>query len=163
MFLARKITRAKWELVQDRISADAVTGDLRTRGNSLSFWQCGKGQKTDVEEAALAIAAGQDRVDRLDIVWLPDHRLADGDQEIIPTRGKTPVPELANRHVDVRRLNYVKLGVVANLVHTAIEDGQYVRLPKAHVKKLLIEAASKGRIDTEGMSKDLQAEVAKQR
>ena len=41
MFVARMITRAKWdpkpELQTGEISADAVTGDLRTRYNSLSF------------------------------------------------------------------------------------------------------------------------------
>ena len=69
MFLARKITRAKWNpkngLSAGEIPADAVTVDLRTRENSLSFWRCGLGEKEQVEEAALAIAAAGDRVDSL--------------------------------------------------------------------------------------------------
>ena len=45
------------------ISADAITGDLRTQGNSLSFWQCGIAEQDKLEEAALAIAAGRDSID----------------------------------------------------------------------------------------------------
>lgn len=64
---------AKWcsrnGLESDEISADAVTADLRTRDNTLSFWQC-DGTDHEVEEAALAIAAAGNRVDRLDIVWI---------------------------------------------------------------------------------------------
>ncbi len=78
MFLARKITRAKWktreELSAGEISADAVTADLKTQGNALSFWQCHTATNSDVEEAALAIAAARDRVARLDVVWLEHFR-----------------------------------------------------------------------------------------
>ena len=42
--LARKISRAKWEATKDlgdgEIQADAVSADLRTMGNTLSFWRC---------------------------------------------------------------------------------------------------------------------------
>ena len=76
MFLARKITRAKWdpkeELSKGEISADALTCDLRTRGNALSFWQCGNGAEAEIEEAALAIAGAGDRIDKIDLVWLSD-------------------------------------------------------------------------------------------
>ena len=51
MFLARKISLAKWskkqeqgELAEDEIPADAVTADLRTQDNKLSFWRCGDGE-----------------------------------------------------------------------------------------------------------------------
>ena len=66
MFLTRKITRAKWEakqgLAADEIPSDAITIDLRTQGNALSFWQCPTDAVSDVEEAALAIAAAGERV-----------------------------------------------------------------------------------------------------
>ena len=48
MFLARKISLAKWskkgELEVGEIAADAVTADLRTQDNKLSFWRCGDGE-----------------------------------------------------------------------------------------------------------------------
>lgn len=73
MFLARKISLAKWskksELEVGEIPADAVTADLRTQDNAL-FWRCGDGERVEIEEAALAIAAAWERVDKIDVVWL---------------------------------------------------------------------------------------------
>ena len=74
MFLALKITRAKWTPKPDwsegEISADAVTRNLRTHNNSLSFWRCHTETNGDVEEAVLGSRGGRDRIDKLDIVWL---------------------------------------------------------------------------------------------
>lgn len=73
MFLARKITRAKWvdaHLNSGEIPADAVTVDLRTRNNTLSFWQCGDATEEELDEAVLALAAAAQRVESIDIVWL---------------------------------------------------------------------------------------------
>lgn len=59
MYLARKITLSKWEarqgLSEDEIAADAVTADLRTQKNGLSFWRCCPETNGDVEKAVLAI------------------------------------------------------------------------------------------------------------
>lgn len=66
MYLARKITLSKWEarhgLSEEEIAADAVTADLRTQKNSLSFWRCRTETDGDVEKAVLAIAAAGRRV-----------------------------------------------------------------------------------------------------
>lgn len=164
MFLARKITRAKWsnkaELSADEIPADAVTADLRMRENALSFWQCGDGTPTEVEEAALAIAAAGDRIDRLDLVWFADETLQNDGQTFRNTPGRTPIPELSELHVDVHRLDYVRLGKVAHRVAGAIEGGRYVRLTKARVTKLLTEAVEQARLDPAGLSDNIRADVA---
>ena len=51
--LARKIARAKWEpkpeLGNDEIAADAVTADLKTTGNTLSFWRCESSSAADLQ------------------------------------------------------------------------------------------------------------------
>ena len=165
MFLARKITRAKWkpkqELSAGEISADAVTCDLKTQDNSLSFWVCGSGEKAEVEEAALAIAAPRDRVDRLDIVWFSDDELQGDDQTLRKTEGKTPVTGLTKLHVDVCRLDYVRLGKVARHVVTAIERGRYFRLTKACVTKLLAAAVKQKRVDLADFKENVQIAVRK--
>ena len=55
--LARKISRAKWDpkagLTADEIPADAVTADLRTQDNALSFWACGSGDTRELDEVVL--------------------------------------------------------------------------------------------------------------
>ena len=165
MFLARKITRAKWPdkagLSADEIPADAVTADLRTRDNALSFWQCGDGTQIEVEDAALAIAAAGDRIDRLDLVWFADEELQNDGQTFRNIPGRTPVPELTRLHVDVHRLDYVRLGKVAHRVVEAIEGRRYVRLTKARVTELLTEAVEQARVDPAGLSDNIRVDVAK--
>ena len=165
MFLARKISRAKWDpksgLSPDEISADAVTGDLRTQGNSLSFWQCGIGEKDEVEEAVLAIAAAGERIDRFDVVWLADDELRADGQALKDTKGKTPVTDLVDSHVDVCRLDYVRLGKVARNVVTAIEENRYLRLTKARVTKLLASAVTDKRVALDDLNGRIQMEVRK--
>ena len=98
MFLARKIAWGKWEpkpdLSNEEIPADAVTGDLRTHENSLSFWRCHTETNSDVEEAALAIAAAGNRIDKIDIVWLVDDELRADGQTLRNSDGRTPIPDL---------------------------------------------------------------------
>lgn len=165
MFLARKITRAKWEAKQElstgEISADAITGDLRTQDNSLSFWQCGIGDKTKLEEVALAIAAGRDTVAKLEIVWLADDDLRDDGQILKNTEGRTPVADLAKLHVDVCALDYARLGKIAHRVVTAIKEKRYLRLTKLRIKKLLTIAVDQGRIGIEDLEDKIQVEVLK--
>ena len=59
--LARKISRAKWEASDDlgegEIQADAVSADLRTTGNTLSFWRCTSASETDLQRVILALTA----------------------------------------------------------------------------------------------------------
>ena len=164
MFLTRKITRAKWEakqgLAADEIPSDAITIDLRTQGNALSFWQCPTDAVSDVEEAALAIAAAGERVDRLDVVWLDDQELQDDGQTLRNSQGRTPVKRLADLHVEVFRLDYVRLGSVAHRIVAAIEANRYRRLTRRHVKKLIAAAVEQGRIDLDALQDKVRAEVA---
>lgn len=163
MFLTRKITRAKWEakqgLAADEIPSDAITIDLRTQGNALSFWQCPTDAVSDVEDAVLAIAASSERIDRLDIVWLADEKLQADGQVLTSSRGRTPVTDMTNMHVDVSRLDYVRLGKVAERVDAAISDSQYRRLTRACVKRLLMVAVEQGRIDVDTLRDGVRTEV----
>ena len=167
MYLARKIARAKWSsesnsfnrVTAANIKADAVTGDLRTRGNTLSFWACPSGRDGDVEEAALAIAATWDRLDKLDLVWLAICDIQADGHTLQETPGKTPVADLVNRHVDLCKLDYGQLGKVAQRVAMAIVASRYRRLTKKSVKNLLVKAVEQGRISPDQLSAGLQKEV----
>ncbi len=164
MFLARKITRAKWEtmhgLSAGEIPADAVTIDLKTQGNSLSFWQCPTDARGDVDEAALAIAVARERLDRLDIIWLDNEELQADGQTLRNTEGRTPVTDMATKHVDVTGLDYGRLGGVARRVVAAIEEDRYCRLTRASVKRLIEAAVGQGRIDLDALDDRLRSEVA---
>ena len=158
MFLARKITRAKWvsaDLDSGEIPADAVTADLRTKNNTLSFWQCGDGTEEELNEAVLALAAAGQRVENIDIVWLSHDELRADGQRLNITAGLTPVAELVERHVDLSFLDYVRLGRVADRVAAALEAGRHRRLPRPRVVEILARAVQQRRV---GLS-DLQEKV----
>ena len=163
MFLARKISRAKWEakeeLSEGEISADAVTVDLHTKGNTLSFWRCGGGREVEVEEAALAIAAAGQRVDKIDIVWVDENELKTDGQTLEDTPGRTHVTELINRHVDVCRLDYVRLGNVAHRVLAAIEEDRWTRLSKGRITEILVAAVEQGRVNLDDLQQGVQKQV----
>ena len=163
MFLARKITQAKWRpkkgFAKGEIAADAVTADLKTQDNSLSFWRCATATTDDLEKAALAIAATRNRVEKLEIVWLTDDDLRDDDQTLIDTEGKTPVPELTGLHVDVCRLDYVRLGKVVSRIAIALENCRWCRISKGRVKKLLVGVVEQRRVELADLQESIQTEV----
>lgn len=163
MFLARKIGRAKWVsregLEEGEISADVVTRDLKTQDNKLSFWKCRTEADGDVAEVVLAIAAAGDRIGAFDIVLLPEGELHTDGQTLEKSRGRTAVSELADRHVDVCKLDYVRLGKIACRVVAAIDDKRCHRFRKKRVRKLLIAAAKKNRIDRKQLSKTMRKEI----
>ncbi len=165
MFLARKITRAKWSsktgLATDEIPADAVTADLRTKENALSFWRCGTEADRQVEEAALAIAAARNRVDKLDVVWVSDEDLRADGQKLRDTEGQTPVLGLVEHHVDIQNLDYVRLGRVANRIVAAIDGKQCRRLAKGKVLKLLAAAVNERRVDLDNLNEKVRSEIRK--
>ena len=165
MFLARKITQAKWRpkagFAEGEIAADAVTVDLKTQDNSLSFWRCPTETTQDLEKAVLAIAATRNRVEKLEIVWLTDDDLRNDCQTLANTEGDTPVSELKELHVDVCRLDYVRLGKVASRIATALENCRWRRITKGRVKKLLVEAVKQKRVELADLQESIQAEVQK--
>ena len=165
MFLIRKITQAKWkanpELAEGAISADALTIDLRTSDNSLSFWRCRTQTQSDLEHSALALAAAASHVDTFDFIWLTDDELRDDGQTIRNSLGQTPVEGLVDRHVDVCRLDYVRLGRVARRILIALEDKRHRRLTRARVRKLLVEAVKQERVKLGDLNESIQSEIRK--
>ena len=165
VFLARKITRAKWEAKEGfsdgEIPADAVSTDLRTSGNSLSFWQCGSGTRGEVEEAALALAAASRHVDKVEIVWLSgDDLLTDG-QKLVETEGRTPVRSLIKRHIDVSLLDYERLGRIAHRIVASMQESRYCRLTRKRVTNLLATAVQQGEVELSQLEERVQIEVRK--
>ncbi|MCY4398361.1 MAG: hypothetical protein OXE96_03320 [Gemmatimonadetes bacterium] len=157
------ITRHKWQvkddLASDEIPADAITADLRTANNTLSFWQCGQATESEVSDAVLALAAGRDRIQKLDIVWILTDELESDGQSIRLTRGKTPVVGLSERHVDVCHLDYRRLGRIGDRVATAIRQDQWKRFRKREIVTLLIAAMRSGRLSETGLTEKVQKEI----
>ena len=144
MFLARMVSRAKWErkewMSNGDISADAVTADLRTQNNTLSFWRCPKGADAEIDKVALAIATGRDKIDKVEIVLIDEKDLKNDGQMIEDSDGNTPVENLVKLHVDVTQLNYDRLGKIAQRVASAVSANQFHRISKNRVGALLVTA-----------------------
>lgn len=165
MFLARKVSRAKWQLkegfAKGEIPADAVTADLRTQGNKLSLWQCFSGATGEVEDAALALATVGDRVDKIDIVWISENDLRADGQDWNVTKGNTRVTDLIWCHVDVALLDFGRLGSVAYRILAAIEAGQIRRLTKKRVAKLIAKAVREKRVELADLEEKVRIEVSR--
>ena len=161
MILVRKISHAKWKLSPDfppeEIRADAITADLRSTENALSFWKCET--ESDLDGPALAIAATMDRVDKMDLAWLPPEILAELDLAHANTAGKTPVANWVNRHISISELDYVRLGTVAHQISAAVKRQQFQRFVKQEIADLLLAAVRDGLVQVPDLDKKLQKEL----
>lgn len=154
------ITLSKWKdqdgIRPKEIPADAVTVDLRTQSNSLSFWKCA--DVTQIDDAILALASARDRLDKIEVVWVNAKELA-AVAQLTPTKGKTCVVDLVSRHVDLCHLDYIRLGKVADRITAAVVKKQYRRLSKTEVKTLIVKAISDGRLSGKDLRHRLKEEV----
>jgi hypothetical protein len=163
---ARKIShRAKWGDVEGfaagEISSDAVTRDLGTLNNELSFWSCSSADDSELHETVLAMAANGDRLDRMDVVWLEraDVERASVSIQPSPHNANTPVETIKNKHVDFAKLDLVRLGRVAVLMRDAIVGNGCKRFAKDDVLKVLVEAVRDGRLKLEQLKDGLRKKV----
>ncbi len=167
VLLVRKISRAKWDgksgalqgLEEGEISADAVTADLRIHGNALSFWQCNIDENSKIEDAVLAIASAGDHLDKIDVVWLMDSELRKDGLALKSSDGRTPVKDLVRKHVDVCKLDYVRLGKIVKRMHFAVQNNQCRRFTKLQAKMLLKSAVLEGRIELAKLSERIRNEI----
>jgi hypothetical protein len=163
---ARKISyRAKWGacdgLDEGEIAADAVTLDLKTSGNELSFWSCSSGCESELRETVLALAANCERLDKMDVAWIDENAVA-AEQLTVqksPERANTPVDGLKERHVDISKLDLVRLGKVAALVRAAVSSDRCKRFAKKEVLHVIVEAIRIGRLNLEALHAKLREEV----
>ena len=170
MFLAREITRAKWDrkegFSESEIPADAVTANLRSTSNALSFWSVESDSDEEVregiEDIALVMAVGRNRVDKIELVWLSYEELRDQGILIQQSKGKTNVADMVDRHYDLCQLDYCRLGKIARLVASALADGRYKRLTRPRVSPLLAEAVEQKRLELAALEEKVQDEVLKE-
>ena len=164
-YLARKVTRAKWDrrdgLAENEIPADAVTMDLRTTDNTLSFWKCETPSDGEIRDTVLALATAAERVDRMDIVWLEENILRVYRISLNPSDGRTPVAGLRRKHVDVVKLDLGRLSKVAELTAQALTHGQHCRLTKKEIIEIIVEAVRQNLVSIDELQSKVKEEVEK--
>ncbi len=163
MFLARKISLAKWERPSGwppgEIRSDAITADLRTVDNSLSLWECGCANDAELDDVVLALASALDHVSTVDIVWFHKSELQSACLQYKKTDGNTNVTELKGKHIDVYELDYTRLGKVAHFIPAAKKNNQYRRYKKEKVIRLLSEAVKKERVQINALGEGVKKKV----
>jgi hypothetical protein len=152
-YLVRKITRAKWSLdngIVDNpfdIPADAIVLDLKTTSNTLSVWEVQDEQSLD--NAVLAIVSGGNQLDTIDVVWIEKNEIERKGVEYQSSKGITPIEHLVDTHIDLMKLNYFKMGLVAETITNTIADSKIKRYTKGEIKKLLNSAIESGSVKIE--------------
>jgi hypothetical protein len=162
--LAHAVSRAKWEKKpsssDEEIPADAVTTDLRTHENDLSFWEFGDDEEQRWDEAALAITSKRERLDSVDLAWIERDAVAAAGISLVGTPGNTPVADLKRRHTDARQLDAYRLIDIAELIFKEMRSGGRVRrLSTAQVRGLITNAINGNRVDPADLSPKLRADL----
>ncbi len=164
-YLARKITRAKWNrrdgLTETEIPADAISEDLRTMNNTLSFWKCTAPSEEEICATVLALATAAERIDRMDIVWVEEASFGVHRISLSPCNGRTPVVSLRSKHVDVTKLDVGRLSTVARFVADALTEGQYRRLTKKDVLRIVVEAVRQDLVSLNELEPKVKEEIEK--
>jgi len=159
--LVRKIEFAKWVqrniLEGEQPSADAITRCMRTTGNKLSLWSID--DESELEEAVLAIVAQGDHVDTIDVLSI-DHSLFEDKKlplEVSP--GLTPYSGFAERHLDVTELDYVSLGLMAEVIVESIRRNRWERFREQHLVRILADAVDRGKVQLSDLKQNVQKKI----
>lgn len=163
MFLARSISAQKWQshnnIGKRQISADAVTYDMRTTDNCLSFWLCDPSSESSLEDVALALASTRESVDRLDLVWLAEEQVKGMRVRIDEVSGETPAKQLNNKHRDIAGIDVWRLARLGRGIATAVKATQWKRFTKKEVLEILLKAVKGGLIALSDLGEPLAGKI----
>lgn len=158
--LIRKINRNRWLQVAkapDDISADAITGCMRTQRNTLSVWEVPDENKID--DAVLAIASAGHHLETIDVVQIDREHLEENKIDCIQTSGHTPVSDLVDTHIDLSNLAYKELGIIAYHIADRFRQDKVKRYRERQIKEILRTAIQKQRLDTENLSESIRRKL----
>ena len=160
--LVRKIDRSKWRRTGieggDDVCADAITSCLRTTGNKMSVWLIES--EAEIDEAVLAIAAGQLHLETFDVVTISPDYIGEKGIAVSATESETPVEELRHIHRDLCELSYCSLGVVAYHIAERISQNRAHRYTEGRLKGLLRNAISQERLEAQRLSESVRKKLA---
>lgn len=151
--LVRKINRSKWNNAEDdvfKLSSDAITSCLRTSRKTLSVWKINS--ENELDEAVLALASNFQKLESIDVVILDGNYLLEVTVEQEQTDGVTPVPDLVQNHIDLKDLNYYKVGLIAEHIIDRIKQKKIKRYTITELKDILKKAIEQKRLKIEHLN-----------
>lgn len=153
--LVRKISQAKWQTFAHEdgkpVTADAVTGDLRTQNNNLSLWQIS--DLSELHEAALAIVSGQERLETIDLAVLDENELIEKGFSVQETLGSTPVKDLQRIHRAVVSLTCNDLHPLAQVVISSFRQNRVRRITEKGSRDIITNAIKNERLELSDLKK----------
>jgi hypothetical protein len=160
----RKINRGKLAQIcaaksLDETPADAITSEFRTRGNTLSTWKVK--DKDSVEPGILAIALSSTHIDAMDFILLDEQAIEKNDLKICYTCPlASPYVDAHKMHYDLAELNLKSLYALTQLYMDTGEEN-VIKLSKAQLKNMILEANAKGLVDASRANEDMQKALTK--
>lgn len=142
----RKINKGKWLADPNKdgfpSSIESVRGDafskcLRTDEDSLSIWHAANDETR--KDCLTAIFAMMDRPNKVDIVYIPQNKVAK--LEFKSTLGESKAKSLNVLHKDIININYSSLSTLASSIVTSLNtDNLYERYKLPDVLAHMINA-----------------------
>ncbi len=158
-YLVRKININQWPdgensffVSKEELNADAVTSDLRTTNNTLSWWRID--DETELESAGISIVSKlNSKQNNIRIIALSFEELeANFCLKNTPNQGDTAVKEFKQRHYDMCNMNYGLLGKISYFIAKETSQTKKNMILKINVKAAIAkikELVEKGKADKE--------------
>ena len=158
----RKISRGKWpqesqiaQATLKDILADTVVAELKTDNNCLSVWKIETDE--DLEDAFIALGSSCDHFCTLSAV-----RISQGDLRnisISTEEGITPTIGINQKHRNLCSLSFCSLGTVIKSIIYSLRKGKFIRKTKPVMKKLLVDAYKRNKLDMASIASSLKDEI----
>lgn len=124
-YLAHKIQICNWmkgnEIVSlDEVKGDGITNDLKTIGNTISFWEID--ELTDLQDVAVSIFTGRDELLDFYVVAI-DKDEFEGKIAFKKTDNSdnTAFIKFKDKHYDLIGMDFSKLGLLAQMILDALQ------------------------------------------
>lgn len=154
---------AKWkaslDVGPDYLSADAITGCLRTSGNTLSVWCSDDDEQT--KKSLLALGSSLTSIETVSYVILESDHLEKELLQLVESEGNTAALGSNFLHRDIVSLDHTALAKVAVQVKHKISTDDFLTLTKGDLKTMLIEGVQSGALDKDRLDKKLREALAK--
>jgi len=167
VLLGRKTNGAKWRQVEhiwesegfshEDISADAITIDLQTKNNALSFWEIEDADS--LEDVVLALMSTAHNLASIDVLAIPSESIKELGLDIKPTPGSTFAEGMVESHRNIGILNLKKLGGIADLFISEYKLDKVKRFTRKQVKRILKDAISDGRLNKDALDSGLSSKL----
>jgi hypothetical protein len=162
-YLVRKIAPAKWSGVQslESLSADTLTADLITTGNTLSLWEIDS--KDELSDAVLALAVSKQakKIEKMDLVLIPEETLLAKQLPIRSSPGDTFAEKLSDTHREVADLKYPSLGTFAQIIIDLLAKNDPTTISRSEIVDIVKAAYNNKTIDISYLPEDMQKIIKK--